>query len=175
MRCLLAGGVVLLLAGAVVPPIDAADVVFGYGQELRSNRDLEQYELAWRQELAWGGNLTATLPRQLAVETGIGLIRDRSWDESPTFRLSLVPQLLLVPHPAWRLIVGFGPGMMFGETNFDDNNLGGPFFLASKLGVQLRLNEWFGVEYLFYHQSNAGIYGHNAGLNMHHLAIAFFF
>jgi hypothetical protein len=72
-------------------------------------------------------------------------------------------------------IIGLGTGFMVGETEFTDHNLGGAFLLNSKLGVQLLLGEHWGLEYVFYHQSNAGIYNYNASLNMHQLAFAYNF
>ena len=60
---------------------------------------------------------------------------------------------------------------MTGDTEFTDQNLGGEFFWSSKLGLQLLLGSRFGIEYSYYHQSNAGIYEYNASLNMHQLAL----
>jgi len=60
---------------------------------------------------------------------------------------------------------------MAGETKFTKHDLGGPFFLASKLGLRLLIGKGWGLEYIYYHQSNAGIYEHNASLNMLQAAI----
>jgi hypothetical protein len=148
---------------------------FGYGRELVGNRDLHQYELAWQQPLPWEKMVTDTLPLSTAVELAMALIDERGSDESPTFRLALMPRATLEIHENLHLFAGLGLGFMAGETEFTSHNLGGPGFLSSKLGVQLMLGKRLSLEYLFYHQSNAGIYDFNASLNMHHLAISWKF
>ena len=72
-------------------------------------------------------------------------------------------------------VFGIGTGFMMGETDLEDHNLGGPFFLSSKVGLLFVLSEHFGIEYNYYHQSNAGIYDFNASLNMHHVALSYRF
>ncbi|MEE4134629.1 MAG: acyloxyacyl hydrolase [Desulforhopalus sp.] len=148
---------------------------FGYGQTFRGNTDLRQYELTWRQPLGWKTNLTETIPLSALLEAGAGLIDETGSDESPTFRLALMPMARLEAHANLHLFAGLGFGFMAGETEFTGHNLGGPFFLNSKLGVQIILGKRLSLEYLYYHQSNAGIYDFNASLNIHHLAISWKF
>ena len=82
-----------------------------------------------------------------------------------------MPQLVLRQSDRIHYFVGFGAGLMGGSGEFTKHGLGGPFFLASKLGIRFPLGENFGVESAYYHQSNAGIYDRNASLNMLQLAI----
>lgn len=175
-------GVLRIIAGALAASSIAfsahsssGQLGFGYGREFRGNRELHQYELTWRQPLPWKKLVADTLPLSTAIELGMALIDERGSDESPTFRLALMPRATLEVHDNLHLFAGLGPGFMTGETEFTDHNLGGRFCINSKLGVQVLFGERLGLEYSFYHQSNAGIYDYNASLNMHHLAISFLF
>ncbi len=130
----------------------------GYGKQFRSNKDLEQYEFFWRQPLSYKTTLGDYWNVTTDLELSAALLRESGSDNSETARFSLMPQVILSPHDMVNFIVGFGAGFMTGETEFTDHNLGGPFLLASKLGVQFLLGEHWGLECVYYHQSNAGIY-----------------
>lgn len=147
----------------------------GYGMQFRNNHDLEQYEVFWRQPLSYKTTLGDTWNVSTDIELAAALIRESNSDNDGTGRFSIMPQVILSPHDMVNFIIGLGTGFMVGETEFTDHNLGGAFLLNSKLGVQLLLGEHWGLEYVFYHQSNAGIYNYNASLNMHQLAFAYNF
>jgi hypothetical protein len=166
-----------LLTGMFAVPAHAesALISLGYGREFRGNNDLQQYELTWRHPLPWEKTVAGSLPLSTAIELAIGLIDERGSDDSPTFRLALMPMAILAAQGNLRLVAGLGTGFMVGETEFTRHNLGGSFFFNGKLGVQILLGEGLGLEYVFYHQSNAGIYDYNASLNMHHLALSWSF
>jgi len=147
----------------------------GYGTQFRNNEDLEQYEVFWRQPLPYKTSLGDTWNVTTDLELSAALLRESGSGHTGTGRFSLMPQVILSPHEMVNFIIGFGPGFMVGQTEFDDHDLGGAFLLSSKLGVQFVLGEHWGLEYVYYHQSNAGIYDHNASLNMHQLAFAYNF
>lgn len=153
----------------------ASQAGVGYGMEFRHNKELEQYEVFWRQPLAYETSLGDTWHVATGIELGAALIRESGSDNSSTGRFSVMPQVILSPHDMVNFIVGFGAGFMAGETEFTDNDLGGAFLLNSKVGVQLLLGVHWGLEYVFYHQSNAGIYDNNIGLNMHQFAVSYNF
>jgi hypothetical protein len=136
---------------------------------------LEQYEVFWRQPLPYKTTLGDNWNISTDIELGAALIRESDSDNDGTGRFSLMPQVSLSPHDMVNLIFGFGAGFMVGETDFTDHNLGGAFFVNSKLGAQLLLGNHWGLEYVYYHQSNGGIYEHNASLNMHQFAISYNF
>ncbi len=146
----------------------------GYGREFRGNTDLEQFEAFLRLPIPY-----STQWGEWNVDTGLELagaaINERGAGTDETGRFSLMPYLTLSPHKAIRLMAGLGAGFMAGETEFTDHNLGGSFCLVSKLGLQLVISDTVGLEYTFYHQSNAGIYDYNASLNMNQLALTFHF
>lgn len=147
----------------------------GYGIEFRENKDLAQYEVFWRQPLPYKTILGDNWNVSTSIELGTALLRESGSDNSGTARFSLMPQVIISPHDMVNFIFGLGAGFMAGETDFTDQNLGGTFLLNSKVGAQLLLGEHWGLEYIFYHQSNAKIYDHNGGLNMHHFAFVYNF
>lgn len=142
----------------------------GYAREFYKNSDISQYEIFWRQKLPYIKKGT-TWKLATALEFGAALLNESGSDTSPTGRFSLMPQLHLGAGEVINFIVGLGAGFMVGQTEFTDQDLGGAFFLSSKFGLQLFLGNRWGVEYIYFHQSNASIYNHNASLNMHSLAV----
>ncbi|MGB3210890.1 MAG: acyloxyacyl hydrolase [Desulforhopalus sp.] len=152
----------------------SAQLGIGYGQEFKENEDVEQYEIFWRQPLPYSTTLGDTWDVTTDIEFAAAFLRESGGD-SETGRFSIMPQVILSPHDMFNFIVGFGAGFMEGDTEFSDQNLGGSFLFASKVGLQLLLGGHWGLEYTYYHQSNAGLYDENDGLNMHHLAIAYNF
>ena len=130
----------------------------GYGTQFKDNKDLEHYEVFWRQPLPYKTILGETWSVTTDLELSAALLRESGSGHTGTGRFSLMPQVILSPHEMVNFIIGFGAG-----------------FMAGKLGVQFVLGEHWGLEYVYYHQSNAGIYDHNASLNMHQLAFAYNF
>jgi hypothetical protein len=155
--------------------VDAAQgqLGLGYGKNYRGNTDLSQIELFYRLPLSYTKKLGDGWQLSTDLEFAGAVIDDSNSETASTVRVSLMPQLMLSPNnESIYLLFGFGSGFMMGETEFEEHNLGGPFFLSSKIGVLFFLGKHFGLEYDFYHQSNAGIYDFNASLNMHHLALS---
>ena len=154
----------------------AGELGAGYGREFRGNYNLEQYELAYRYPLmySWSGEKGWEI--RSSVEGAMAFLREDGGDSSSAARFSIMPQVQIGSQGGMtRVVLGFGTGVMAGETEFTKHNLGGPFFFNSKLGLRLMFAEHFVVEYDFYHQSNAGIYNYNAGLNMNMLSVGYLF
>lgn len=147
----------------------------GYGKEFRGNTDLSQIELYYRMPLSYQKDLGEVWKLSTDVEFAGAIIDDNDSETSSTGRLSLMPQMVLCPNDSVHFLFGVGLGFMMGETNFYDHNLGGPFFLSAKFGIQCILWDHLGLEYNFYHQSNAGIYEYNASLNMNYVGLSYTF
>ncbi len=145
---------------------------FGYGKDIRGDKNLEQYELTWTESLSYSTTFWNDWKVSTAIELSLALIKESGANRSGTARLSFMPQMVLSPNDLFHFILGFGPGFMIGGTDFPDHDLGGPFLFASKVGVQLMIGEHWGVESVYYHQSNAGLYDSNASLNMIQLAFS---
>lgn len=147
----------------------------GYSRQFLGNSGLEQYEMFVREPLPYQTILGDDFPISTIIEIGMAIIRETHVEHSEVGRFSLMPELVLSPYGRIHCFAGLGAGFMGGETEFTKHDLGGPLFLASKLGMRFLLGEGWGVEYVYYHQSNAGIYEHNASLNMQQLAMFYTF
>ena len=148
---------------------------FGYGLDTRSSTSLEQYELVVRQALSYTAQLGDIFEVSTAVEYGAALIHYKGPDDAVTGRFSAMPMVILSPHKNINIYGGVGAGFMVGQTKFGDHDLSGPFLFNGKLGLQSLLGESWGIEYTFYHQSNAHLYDNNDSLNMHQLAVSYRF
>ena len=162
-----------MLVSSIVHAEANGQLGVGYGQEFRKNTDIAQIEIFWRQNLPYTKSGTAWNLKTV-LEFGAGYLEE-SGSDNQTGKLCLMPQLHIDRGGMVVFIVGLGPGFMTGDTEYTDQNLGGEFYLASKLGIQFLLGENWGLEYNFYHQSNAGIYDANASLNMNYGAITYRF
>lgn len=156
-------------------PAMATEIGGDYGKEFVHNTHVEQYEVFVREPLPFSRQTDAGLKISSAVEISVATIREASSDNDPAGRFSVMPQVFLSPHQNINFFVGLGAGFMVGNTEFTDENLGGAFLFASKLGLQFLLGEHWSLGYSYYHQSNAGIYDHNIGLNLHQLAFSYSF
>lgn len=164
-----------LLAGPSVVSAASGQLGVGYGKQLIGNKDISQFELFYRIPLSYQKDLGDVWKLSTVLEFGGAIIDDSESETSSTGRLSLMPQMVLSPNDTVHFIFGLGTGFMMGETDFEDHNLGGPFLLSAKVGLLFVINQHFGIEYNYYHQSNAGIYDYNASLNMHHVALSYRF
>lgn len=174
IRILLIPGTVLCCTTLAMPAM-SMEIGGTYGREFLNNTDVEQYELFVRAPLPYQRQTDSGLKISSAVEIGAATIRERNSDTDSAGRFSVMPQAGLSPHQNIKFFVGLGAGFMVGNTEFTEQNLGGEFLLASKLGVELLLGEHFTIGYSYYHQSNAGVYEHNSSLNMHQLALSCLF
>ncbi|MBU1567928.1 MAG: acyloxyacyl hydrolase [Proteobacteria bacterium] len=160
----------------VMPPASkATQAGGGYSRQLLGNTGLEQYEMFVREPLSYHTILGDAFQVSSVVEIGMAVIRETHVEHSEIGRFFIMPQLVLRPYNRIHYFFGLGAGFMGGEAEFTRHDLGGAFFLASKLGIRFLFGEGWGVECVYYHQSNAGIYNHNASLNMQQLAMFYTF
>ena len=174
LKSVIIGCILSLLAGASVVSAASGQLGVGYGKAL-GNAEISQFELFYRLPLSYQKDLGDVWKLSTALEFGGAVIDDSESETSSTGRLSLMPQMVLSPNDTVHFVFGVGTGFMMGETDFEDHNLGGPFFFSGKFGLLLVMGQHFGIEYNYYHQSNAGIYDFNASLNMHHVALSYRF
>lgn len=171
IRILLIPGTVLCCSSLAMPAM-SMEIGGTYAREFLHNTDVEQYELFVRAPLPYQRQTDSGFKISSAVEIGAATIREKNSDTDSAGRFSVMPQVSLSPHQNINFFVGLGAGFMVGNTEFTDQNLGGEFLLASKLGLEFLLGEHFKIGYSYYHQSNAGIYEYNSSLNMHQLALS---
>jgi hypothetical protein len=171
----------------------ATEVGGGYSRQLIGNTDIEQYEMVVRQPLPYKAVLSSSsaetklmplryrtvfggeLRVSSVVEIAMAVIREADTAGPVVGKFAIMPQLVLRPYNRLHWFFGLGAGLMGGDTAFFEHDLGGNFFLASKIGTRLLLGENWGGELVYYHQSNGGIYDHNASLNMCQLALFYRF
>ena len=161
-----------------IPSAFAADTTTqmgaGYGFDVRSSANLEQYEIFLRAPLPYETKFFG-LEVGTAAEFGFGYIKDWNTNDSGAARFSIMPEVVLAPHDQFSFILGLGAGFMTGNTDFTGHELGGPLLFALKIGMQYHINRHWGIEDAFYHQSNGDIYSHNYSLNMNQLTLAYTF
>jgi hypothetical protein len=162
----------VLCCTAMAMPATALEIGGTYGREFLHNTDVEQYELFLRMPLPYQRQTDSGWKIASAVEIAAATIQERNSDVDSAGRFSAMPQVSLSPHHNINFFVGLGAGFMVGNTEFTDQDLGGEFLLASKVGLEFLLGENFKIGYSYYHQSNAGVYEHNSSLNMHQLALS---
>lgn len=160
----------------LAPSVTKATMVGGgYGRQFLDNKEIEQHEMYVRESLPYTATIGGVFQVSSDIEIGMGIVRESHVEHSEIGRFSLMPQLVLRQNDRIQCFVGLGAGFMGGSGEFTKHGLGGPFFLASKLGLRFPFGENMGVESAYYHQSNAGIYDKNASLNMMQLAIYYLF
>lgn len=170
--------ILLVMAGSIVSfpgAAPATEIGFGYARDVRSDVDLEQYEIFDRQPLSYTADWGTLGTLSSAVEFGAALIHYYGPDDAVTGRFSAMPMAILSPHKNINILAGIGAGFMVGQTQFGDHVLDGPILFNAKVGMQFLFGESWGIEYTFYHQSNASIYDQNNSLNMNQLSVTFRF
>ena len=153
----------------------ATEIGGGYGRQFKGNTDLEQYEIFVREPLSYKTMLGDHYAIASDLELGAAVVREIHNEDSGLARFSVMPQLSIRPFDRLQFFAGLGAGFMLGDTEFTKHNLGGPLFLSAKLGLRFLFAENWGLEYVYYHQSNADIYAYNASLNMQQLTIFYTF
>lgn len=75
-----------------------------------------------------------------------------------------------------RLVIkaGISPTII-SQDQFGDEDLGGPVQFTSHAGLAFKVYSGVSVGYRFQHMSNAGLYHHNPGLNLHMIEFAWWF
>lgn len=156
-------------------PTPFGQLGLGYGGEIREAKDIFQIELFWRQPLAYEKQFINGWHMRTGLEAGAAWVDEEGMGRSPVGRFSLMGELFFSSTKEVDFIVGFGPGFMVGDTEFTAQDLGGWFCLVSKIGFQFHFGDKWVLDYVFFHQSNAGIYEHNASLNMIQASISYRF
>lgn len=161
-------------AFAAVPAM-AREFGVGYGREFKDDNDVEQYELFYREPLPFQREFDSGFRISSDVEIAAALVRESDNDNDEGGRFSIMPQLILSPHRHINLLLGMGAGFMVGDTKYGDQDLGGEFLLNAKVGIQFLLGQHWSLGYFYYHQSNAGVYDENQGLNMNNVLLSYSF
>lgn len=166
----------ILFLYAITPfPASSAEIGLGYGKEFRNNNNLVQYEIYVREPMPFKWEFDNNFKILSAVEMGMAMIREADSTNNDAARISVMPEMILSPNSHVNFIFGIGTGFMLGNTAFTNHDLGGAMLFYSKIGLQFKIGMHYNFGYFYFHQSNAGIYDCNPGLNMHQLALSYTF
>ena len=72
------------------------------------------------------------------------------------------------------ITMGINPTII-SKHKFGDENLGGPIEFTSHIGIALYFTQHFAIGYRLQHMSNAVLYEHNPGLNIHMIEMSYRF
>lgn len=138
----------------------------------RNDEDFEQYEGFVLYDLPWFWSFAPDWSLDTYLELNAGLLEG---DGETAFVGSIGPGLSLKAFDN-RLAVWGGINPTFiSEDTFGNEDFGGSFQFTSHIGISFRPIGPLSIGYRFQHMSNAGIYSHNPGLNMHMLELAYYF
>ena len=137
-----------------------------------NDEDFEQYEGFVLYDLPWSWSFASDWILGTHLELNAGVL-DGGGDTA--FIGSMGPGLNLKTFES-RLAIwgGINPTLISKDT-FGDEDFGGSFQFTSHIGISFRPIRPLSIGYRFQHMSNAGIYSHNPGLNLHMLELAYFF
>jgi hypothetical protein len=78
--------------------------------------------------------------------------------------------------PANRFSISAGTNLAYvSNFHFGNAHIGGPFQFFSHILVEYNFIQWLGISYNFQHLSNAEIYYHNPGINLHSFGLVLYF
>ena len=169
---------ILAILGVSVQPADSGDIALrsiGFRGGVNDNgndEDFHQYESFITWSLPWDRNWDSGWSLETYLEGNAGLLRG---GEESAFVGSIGPGICFT---IFKEIIDISMGInptIISKHKFGDENLGGPIEFTSHIGLNFNLGRHFTIGYRLQHMSNAVLYKHNPGLNMHMLEAAYRF
>jgi hypothetical protein len=162
----------LFTACAVEPLIiDSAGVRFGFPAN-KSGSKFHQAEALADWALPWNWQYSNGLCLDTELAASLGWLGDTGGDAVIG---SVGPRLRLTRGSFPLAVVGGLSPTLLSRWEFGTKNFGCPFQMTSYAGAELDVGLHLRVGYRIQHMSNAGFASHNAGLNLHMLALNFVF
>lgn len=150
---------------------ESAGARFGLGANT-SSQDFHQVEAFADWDLPWQWNLGAKCSLQTRLDLSAGWLGDRGANAA----MFTVGPLLVLSHETFPLAAEGGTSPTFlTHTDFWAKDFSEPVQFTSYLGFYWDFAKHWRVGYRYQHMSNAGLGGHNPGLNMHALALSYRF
>jgi hypothetical protein len=169
---------VLVMISVSVQPARGGDVDWrsiglrGGANDNRNDEDFHQYESFMTWSLPWGRNWDSGWSLGTYLEANAGLLRG---GEESAFVGSIGPGICFTfLKEIIDISMGINPTII-SKHKFGDENLGGPIEFTSHIGINFNLGRHFTIGYRLQHMSNAVLYKHNPGLNMHMLEAGYRF
>lgn len=135
------------------------------------DENYETAEIYLLKQLPWG----TTLGEQSALASRFDLAATylEAADDEGAMMSAGVDLVLALWGGRVELEVGFRPTWMF-DHEYGDDDFGGGMQFTSHVGLAVNWHQAV-INYRVQHTSNAGIYKHNAGLNLHMVGLGFRF
>ena len=169
---------ILVLMGVSVQPADGGDIALrsiglrGGVNDNRNDEDFHQFESFMTWSLPWGRNWDSGWSLGTYLEANAGLLRG---GQESAFVGSIGPGICFtILKEIVDISMGINPTII-SRHKFGDENLGGPIEFTSHIGLNFNLGRRFSIGYRLQHMSNAVLYKHNPGLNMHMLEAGYRF
>ncbi len=151
--------------------LESVGARFGVGLN-SSAMDFHQAEAFLNWNLPWDWTLDSVWRLQSRLDFSAGWLGDSSADAA----LGTVGPTLLLRRTPWPVSLegGISPTFLT-RYDFATKNLGTPWQFTAHFGVNFDMGPRVRLSYRFQHMSNAGLDGHNPGLNLHMLCASFLF
>jgi lipid A 3-O-deacylase len=144
----------------------------GGENDSRNDEDFHQYESYITGSLPWGRHWDSGWTLGTYFEANAGLLRG---GKESAFVGSIGPGVCFTfLKEIIDISMGINPTII-SQHKFGDENLGGPIEFTSHIGINFNLGRRFTIGYRLQHMSNAVLYKHNPGLNMHMLEAGYRF
>jgi hypothetical protein len=172
LRLLILGLLVLSKPGlAQELRLDSTGARFGFWPD-GAGENFHQAEVFTTFDLPFSWSLGQQWEMELRAEVSAGWIGESDLNAGiVTFGPSLVFEKETFP---LSFEAGVNPTVLT-RTNFRNKDFGIPFQFTSHVGFNVDISSKFRIGYRFQHMSNAGLSGHNPGLNLQILAVSFRF
>ncbi len=144
---------------------------FGFGAG-NSAADFHQADAFLNTDLPWRPNLGRSWFLKLRMDFSAGWLGDPGHDAAigtagPTFLFGRAGLPLTFE-------LGSGPTLM-SRYEFGTKNFGSSWQFTSHLGANVEMGRHVRLSYRLQHMSNAGLDGHNPGLNLHVFGVSYLF
>ena len=151
--------------------MDSAGVRFGFGSN-KSSRDFREVEAFGDVNLPWRWHLSTNLWLQTRLDAGVGWLAERGENAA----IGEVGPLFVLGYARFPVTLAAGSNATgLSRSDFETKDLGISFQFTTHIGFNWDIAEHFRFGYRYQHTSNAGLDGHNPGLNMHMVGLSYLF
>jgi hypothetical protein len=169
---------VFIFIGIAPHPLCGSEIAWrsiglrGGVNDSRNDEDFEQYEAFTTWNLPWSRQWDSGWTLGTYLEANAGVL---SGGGTSAFVGSIGPGLYIRGlENIVEISMGINPTII-SKHKFGDENLGGPIEFTSHVGINFFFAIHYSIGYRLQHMSNAVLYEHNPGLNMHMIEVDYRF
>lgn len=137
-----------------------------------SGRAFHQAEVTANWNLPWGWNLGRDWYLQSRLDVSAGWLSDHTEDAAIA---TAGPSVLLTRGRFPVSLEGGSSPTVLSRAEFGTKDFGIPFQFTTHVGLNCDITSHWRLSYRFQHMSNAGLDGHNPGLNMNLFGLSYLF